>query len=54
MLVAAVAEGNNNKEVLFQNCDPIVLEKLCMSEVENTQIDNAKYIDVVMPLHDLI
>ena len=26
----------------------------CISEINNTQIDNAKYIDVVMPMYNLI
>ena len=25
----------------------------CMSEINNTQIDNAKYIDIVMPMYNL-
>ena len=26
----------------------------CKSEINNTRIDNAKYINVVMPMHNLI
>ena len=26
----------------------------CISEINNTRIDNAKYINVVMPMHNLI
>ena len=26
----------------------------CISEINNTQIDNAKYIDVIMPMYNLI
>ena len=26
----------------------------CISEINNTQIDNAKDLDVVMPMHNLI
>ena len=26
----------------------------CISEINNTQIDNAKYIDVVIPMYNLI
>ena len=26
----------------------------CISEINNTQIDNAKYIDIVMPMYNLI
>ena len=43
--------GNNDIQVVFKNCAPFTN---CMSEINNTQIDNAKYIDVVMPMYDLI
>ena len=36
-----------NKGVIFKNCAPFTD---CISEINNTQIDNAKYIDVVMPM----
>ena len=36
-----------NKVVIFKNCSPFTD---CMREINNTQIDNAKYIDVVMPM----
>ena len=40
-----------NKRVMFKNC---ALFTDCISETNNTQIDNAKYIDVVMPIYNLI
>ena len=40
-----------NKGVIFKNCAPLTD---CISEINNTQIDNAKYIDAVMTLHNLI
>ena len=40
-----------NKGVMFKNCAPFTD---CISEINNTQIDNAKYIDVVMPMYNLI
>ena len=39
------------KEVIFNNCVPFTD---CVSEINNTEIDNAKYIDVVMSMYDLI
>ena len=54
------AEGDNdavkraderNEGALFKNCVPFTD---CISEINNTQIDNAKDIDVVMPMYDLI
>ena len=37
--------NNGNKEVVYKNCAPFTN---CISEINNTQIDNAKDIDVVM------
>ena len=46
-----VAANNTNKEVIFKNCGPF---SNCISEINNTQIDNAKDIDIVMPMYNLI
>ena len=43
--------NNNNKKVIFKNCAPFTS---CISKINNTQIDNAKYIDTVMPMYNLI
>ena len=43
--------NNNNKEVVFKTCAPFAD---CISKINNTQIDNAKDIDVVMPIYNLI
>ena len=48
---AATEPGNNNKKVIF-NFFSLFTD--CMSEIYNTQIDNAKNIDVVMPMYNLI
>ena len=40
-----------NKGVIFKNCAPFIE---CISNINNTQIDNAKYIDVAMPMYNLI
>ena len=45
------AANNVNKKVIFKNCAPFTN---CISEINNTQIDNAKYIDIVMPMYNLI
>ena len=43
----AGADANNtNKKVIFKNCAPFTN---CVSEMNNTQVDNAKDIDIVMP-----
>ena len=46
-----VGANNINKKVIFKNCDPFTS---CISEINNTQIDNAKDIDIVMPMYNLI
>ena len=49
---AADADANNtNKKVIFKNCAPFIN---CTSKINNTQIDNAEYIDIVMPKYNLI
>ena len=48
---AATQVDERNKGVTFRNCAPFTN---CISEINNTQIDNVKYKDVVMPLYDLI
>ena len=45
------AADNINKKVIFKNCAPFTK---CISEINNTQIDNAKDIDIVMPMYNLI
>ena len=40
-----------NKEVIFENCAPFTDFK---SEINNTQIDNTKYIDAAMAMYNLI
>ena len=50
-LAAADAAANNaNKKVIVKNCDPF---KNCMSEINNTQSDNAYDIDIVMSMCSL-
>ena len=44
------AANNTNKKVIFKNCAPFTN---CISKINNTQIDNAEYIDIVMPMYNL-
>ena len=48
---AGAAANNTNKKVIFKNCAPFTN---CISKINNTQIDNAEYIDIVMPMYNLI
>ena len=52
--VAPQAEENPNnadKVVVFKNCAPFTG---CISEINNTQIDNARDMDAVIPMYSLI
>ena len=42
---AAAAVNNTNKKVPFTNC---------ISKINNTQIDNVEYFDIVIPIYNLI
>ena len=44
-------QDERDKGVIFKNCTPFVK---CISRINNTEIDNAKYIDIVMPTYNLI
>ena len=49
---AAGANANDtDKKVIFKNCAPFTN---CISEINNTEIDNAKDIDIVMSMYNLI
>ena len=52
---STAAEGaaatNTNKKVIFKNCAPFTS---CISKINNTQIDNPEYMDIVMPMYNLI
>ena len=48
---APAAANNTNKKVLLKNCAPFTI---CISEINNTQVDNAKGIDIVMLIYNLI
>ena len=48
---AARWEDGKNKGVIFKNCAPFTN---CKSEINNTEIDNAKDIDVIMPMYNFI
>ena len=46
------ADANNtNEKVIFENCTAFTN---CISETNNAQVDNAKDIDIVMPMSNLI
>ena len=49
---AAVRRADEReKGAAFKNCAPFTN---CISEINNTQVDNAKDIDIVIPMYNLI
>ena len=57
--IAVVGEGadaagrhadERDKDVAFKNCAPFIN---CISEINNTQVDSAKDINIVMPMYNL-
>ena len=48
---AGAAVNYNDRKVIFKNCAPFTN---CIIEINNTQVDNAKDIDIVMPMYNLI
>ena len=47
----AAADANANNTNIFKNCAPFTN---CISEINNTLVDNDKDIDVIMPLYNLL
>ena len=45
------AVNDTNKKVVFKNCVPFTS---CITEINNTQVDYAEYIDIVLPMYNLI
>ena len=48
---AATQAEEKNKGVACKNCAPFIN---CNSEINNIEIDNAKDIDIIMPMYNLI
>ena len=45
------AANNTNKKIIFKNCAPFTN---CISKINNSNVDNAKDIDIVMSMYNLI
>ena len=50
-VAADTAVNNTNKKVIFKNCTPFTD---CLTEINNTQVDDAQKIDVVMQMYNLV
>ena len=46
-----VVGGNNNTKVAFKNCSPF---RKCRTEINETFIDEADFINITMPMYNLI
>ena len=44
------AANNVNEKVIFKNCAPFTN---CIGKINNNDTDDAKYIDIVMPMYNL-
>ena len=51
MRAAARQADEINEQVILENCAPV---NDCMSEISNTQVNDAKNLDVVMSMYKLI
>ena len=49
--MAARQADERNEEVIFKNC---ALFTDCVSEIDNTQVNDAKDLDVVVPMYNFI
>ena len=49
--VAAKLAGERNTKVIFKNCAPVTD---CISEINNTQVDSTRDLDVVMLMYNLM
>ena len=47
---AGAAANNINKKVIFKNCAPFTN---CITKINNSEIDNAQYIHIVIPMYNL-
>ena len=47
----AAAPNNRNEKIIFKNCAPFTN---CISKINNSNVDNAKDIDIVMSMYNLI
>ena len=48
---AGASVNHDDKKVIFKNCATFTN---CMNEINNIQVDNAKDIDIIMPMYNLI
>ena len=48
---AREAPNNRNEEIIFTNCAPLID---CRKKINNILVNNAKDIDVVIPIYNLI
>ena len=50
-IVADADADNTNKKVIFKNCAQFTS---CINRINNTQINDAQYIDILMPMYNFV
>ena len=50
-LTTAATTSNTNKNIILENCSPFTD---CISQINNTQVDNINNIDLIMSMYNLI
>ena len=50
----SVVLNNRSKKIIFENYAPFTPFIDCISEMNKTQMDNAKYTDLVIPMCNLV
>ena len=50
-IVADADADNTNKKVIFKSCAQFTS---CISRINNTQINDAQYIDILMPMYNFV
>ena len=50
-LTTGATTSNTNKNIILEKCSPFTD---CISEINNTQVDNLNNIDLIMSMYNLI
>ena len=50
-VASGTAVNNTNNKIIFKNCTPFTD---CITQINNTQVDDAQKTDLVIPMYNLI
>ena len=51
LVTGNIISGGNNTKATFKNCAPF---RICITEINETFVDEAKHINIMMPMYNLI